>query len=229
MLSRIAVEAPAFFSYYNIVFLLEAMLATFALSAVGCIIGFLVGFFLAVTRRTTSVALLPLRVFTVAFIEVFRRVPFLVTLMMVFFISQILRFDFSMFSVALISVCLIAIAFIAEIIRAGLEAVHRTQWDTATAMNMTLFQTLRYVVVPQAWKIILPPVFSFFILFIKDTALASQIGVVELTYAGKVLNNKGFSADLVFGSILVLYFILSYPLARFGVRLEQKLATARNP
>ena len=73
-----------------------------------------------------------------------------------------------------------------------------------------------------------PPAFSFFILFIKDTALASQIGVVELTYAGKVLNNKGFSAALVFGSILILYFIISYPLARFGARLEQKLAKTRN-
>ena len=49
---------------------------------------------------------------------------------------------------------------------------------------------------------ILPPAFSFFVLFIKDTALASQIGVIELTYAGKVLNNKGFSAALVFGTIL---------------------------
>ena len=228
MLARIASEAPAFFSYYNVVFLLEAMLATFALSAVGCVIGFVAGFFLAVSRRTTSVVLLPLRTVTIAFIEMFRRIPFLVTLMMVFFVFQVLRIDISMFSVALVSVCLIATAFIAEIIRAGLEAVHRTQWDTAEAMNMSLFQTLRYVIMPQAWKIILPPVFSFFILFIKDTALASQIGVVELTYAGKVLNNKGFSAALVFGSILVLYFALSYPLARFGARLEQKLAAARN-
>ena len=207
MLARIVAEAPEFFSYYNVVFLLEAMLATFALSAIGCVFGFAAGFFLAVSRRTTSLLLLPLRSFTFAFIEVFRRVPFLVTLMMVFFVFQVLGFDISMFSVALISVCLIATAFIAEIIRAGLESVHRTQWDTAVAMNMSLFQTLRYVIMPQAWKIILPPVFSFFILFIKDTALASQIGVVELTYAGKVLNNKGFSAALVFGSVLILYFL----------------------
>ena len=228
MFARIVAEAPEFFSYYNVVFLLEAMLVTFALSAVGCVIGFAAGFFLAVSRRTTSVLLLPLRTVTVAFIELFRRIPFLVTLMLVFFVFQALGLDISMFSVALISVCLIATAFIAEIIRAGLESVHHTQWDTAAAMNMDLIQTLRYVIMPQSWKIILPPVFSFFILFIKDTALASQIGVVELTYAGKVLNNKGFSAALVFGSILILYIIISYPLARFGARLEQKLAEARN-
>jgi polar amino acid transport system permease protein len=228
MWSRILEEAPSFFSYYNVVFLLEAMLATFLLSAVGCVIGLVTGFSLAVTRRTRSMGLLPLRFLATGFIEIFRRIPFLVTLMMVFFVFQVLRFDITMFTVALLSVCLIATAFIAEIIRGGLESVHREQWDTAEAMNMSLVQTLRYVIVPQSWKVILPPIFSFFILFIKDTALASQIGVVELTYAGKVLNNKGFSAALVFGSILVLYFALSYPLAKFGLWMEKRLAPARN-
>lgn len=228
MWDRIIEEAPDFFTYYNVVFLLEAMLATFILSAVGCLFGFCSGFLLAVTRRTASWKLMPLRFVIFIFIELFRRTPFLVTLMIVFFIFQIARVDISMFTVALISVCFISTAFIAEIIRGGFESVHQTQWDTAEAMNMTLLQTLRYVIVPQAWKIILPPVFSFFILFIKDTALASQIGVVELTYAGKVLNNKGFSAALVFGSILILYFALSYPLARFGVWMEKRLAPTRN-
>lgn len=228
MWQRIIEEAPDFFTYYNMIFLLEALLTTFLLSAVGCLIGFCLGFFLAVTRRTDSWTLMPFRFISIISIELFRRIPFLVTLMLVFFVFQLANVDISLFTVALISVCFIATAFISEIIRGGFESVHQTQWDTAAAMNMTLFQTLRYVIVPQAWKIILPPVFSFFILFIKDTALASQIGVVELTYAGKVLNNKGFSAALVFGSILVLYFALSYPLARFGIWMEKRLVPARN-
>ena len=58
------------------------------------------------------------------------------------------------------------------------------------------------MIVPQAWPVILPPAFAFMVVFIKDTALVSQIGVVELTFAGKVLNNRGFSALLVFGTIL---------------------------
>ncbi|GMQ75054.1 MAG: amino acid ABC transporter permease [Gammaproteobacteria bacterium] len=228
MWDRIIEEAPSFFSYYNGVLLLEAMLATFLLSAVGCVIGSVAGFFFAATRRTTSPALMPLRGATVLFVELFRRIPFLVTLMLVFFVFQIMKIDVTVFTIALVTVCLIATAFIAEIIRGGFEAIHRNQWDTAAAMNMSLWQTLRHVVLPQAWKIILPPIFSFFILFIKDTALASQIGVVELTYAGKVLNNKGFSAALVFGTILILYFALSYPLARFGTWIEVRLATSRN-
>ena len=228
MWQRIVEDAPQFFTYYNLIFLFKALLATFLLSAIGCLVGLLTGFFLAISRRTTAASLLPLRGLTLLFVEAFRRIPFLVTLMLVFFCFQLLKFDISVFTVALISVCLIATAFIAEIVRGGLESVHRNQWDTAETLNFSYFQTLRYVIVPQAWKVILPPVFSFFILFIKDTALASQIGVVELTYAGKVLNNKGFSAALVFGTILLLYFLLSYPLARFGAWLENRLAPTRN-
>ena len=71
------------------------------------------------------------------------------------------------------------------------------------------------------------PAFSFFVLFIKDTALASQIGVIELTFAGKVMANKGFPAALTFGTVLVLYFALSWPLARFGRWMEARLAPAR--
>lgn len=227
MLQQILDQAPRFFGYYNLLFLLQALAATFLLSLVGCVLGFLFGFLLAVTRRTTGWRMAPLRGLVIAYTESFRRIPFLVTLMLVFFALQAVKLETSMFTVALCSVGLIATAFIAEIVRSGLESVHHNQWDAATAMNFSYVQTLRYVVVPQAWKVMLPPAFSFFVLFIKDTALASQIGVVELTFAGKVLANKGFPAALTFGTILVLYFLLSWPLARFGRWMEVKLAPAR--
>ena len=131
-------------------------------------------------------------------------------------------------TVALIAVFLIAAAYLSEIIRGGFESVHKNQWDAASAMNFTMLETIRFVILPQAWRVILPPAFAFFVMFIKDTALASQIGVIELTYAGKVLNNKGFSAALVFGTLLLLYFAISYPLARLGARLEVRLARARH-
>ena len=228
MLARIFEELPEFMGYYNVIFLGQALLGTFVLSAAGCIFGFVCGFGIAVLRRAERTLLWPVKAVSLIYVEVFRRVPFLVTLMAIFFAFQLSGFDLSTFSVALIAVCLIASAFIAEIIRSGLDSVHANQWDAAAAMNMSYLQTLRLVIVPQAWKIILPPAFSFFILFIKDTALASQIGVMELTYAGKVLNNKGFSASLVFGSILILYFLLSYPLTRFGAYMEARLGAPRN-
>ena len=224
MLDRIIEEAPRFFTYYNLIFLGQAALTTLALTAVGCLGGFFFGFLMAAMRQTRSWPAWPLRALAFLVTELFRRIPFLVTLFIFFYAFEILDLNLSVFWVATTAVVVIAAAFIAEIVRAGFESVHHNQWDAAAAMNFSLPMTLRYVVLPQAWKVILPPAFSFFILFIKDTALASQIGVVELTYVGKVLNNKGFSAALAFGSILVLYFALSYPLTKLGQRVEARLA-----
>src|SRR5262245_36590831 len=224
MLTRVVSELPEFFGYYNVIFLAKAALATFALSAIGSITGVLAGLAMTVTRLTRSRWLAPLRWLAVLVTELFRRIPFLVTLMLVFFAFQLSGFDLPLIAVALIAIFLIASAYLTEIIRAGFESVHPNQWDAAAAMNFSMLETIRYVIVPQAWRVILPPAFGFFILFIKDTALASQIGVIELTYAGKVLNNKGFSAALVFGTLLALYFLISYPLSRLGARLEARLA-----
>ena len=80
------------------------------------------------------------------------------------------------------------------------------------------------IVLPQSWKVILPPAAAFVVMFIKDTSLASQLGVIELTFAGKMLVNRGFSPVLGFGAILICYFALSYPLSRFAAYLEKRLA-----
>jgi polar amino acid transport system permease protein len=225
---RLISEIPAFFGYYNLLFLMKAALATITLSAIGALTGIIAGLGLALLRLTLSPWLAPARWIAIILTEFFRRVPFLVTLMLVFFASQLSGLDLPLFAVALIAVFFIAAAYLAEIIRAGFESVHRNQWDAAVAMNFTMLETVRHVILPQAWRVILPPAFAFFVLFIKDTALASQIGVLELTYAGKVLNNKGFSAALVFGTLLLLYFCISYPLTRLGAHLEARLAPTRH-
>lgn len=224
MLEMILAEWPRFATVYNLVFLLEAAGTTLALSVLGVVLGSLLGLVLALARRTRAPLLAPLRGLAWAFTQLFRRVPFLVTLMLAFFLFQASGLDLPLFAVAAVTVTLIAAAFLSEIVRAGLDAVHPNQWEAAETMNFTLAQTIRHVILPQAWPFILPPAFGFFVMFIKDTALASQIGVIELTYAARVLNNKGFSATLSFGTVLLLYFALSYPLARLGAKLETRLA-----
>lgn len=228
MLAQIAEEWPRFATYYNFIFIAQAALTTLALSALGCGLGTLIGLSIAVVRVTKSRWLMPLRWLALLFTEIFRRVPFLVTLMLCFFAFQLSGADVPLFVVAAVSVTVIAGAYLAEIIRGGFKSVHRNQWEAAATMNFSLIDTIRLVVLPQAWRIVLPPAFGYFVMFIKDTALASQIGVIELTYVGKVLNNKGFSAALSFGVILIVYFVMSYPLARLGTYLETRLASSRH-
>jgi polar amino acid transport system permease protein len=226
--SDILAQIPRVFTVYNLMLLGEAALTTLLLSAVGCLAGLVFGFLLTLARMSHSPLLWPLKAFALLYVEVLRRVPFLVTLMLFFFGAQVLGFDMSPLAIALISTSVISTAFVAEIVRGGLLAVKPAQVEAAAVMNFSAWQSLRLVRLPQAWPLILPPVFGYFVLFIKDTALASQVGVLELTQAGKILNTKGFSAALVFGAVLLLYFVISYPLSRLGAHLESRLGASRH-
>jgi polar amino acid transport system permease protein len=221
-------EAPRFFSYYNLVFLGEAFLYTALLSLVGCVLGFCVGFGLAVLRHPRLNRFAPLRWLATGYVEVFRRIPFLVKLMVVFFAFQLARFDVGMFAVAATTLALSASAFSAENIRAGLESIHPNQWDAAEVMNLGGMAALWRIILPQAWRVIIPPSMIYSVGLVKSTSIASQISVLELTYAAKVLNQKGFSAALCFGTILVLYFALCWPLNLFAAHLEKRLAPTRH-
>ncbi|TQX85208.1 MULTISPECIES: amino acid ABC transporter permease [Rhizobium] len=228
MLKDILVQIPQVFTSYNILLLAEAALTTLYLSAVGCLVGVVFGTLLSLARLSRSPLVFPFKAVAFVYVEVFRRVPFLVTLLMFFFGAQVIGLDLSPLAITVISTSIISTAFVAEIIRAALAAVSPSQLETAAVMNFSPWQILYHVRWPQAWPLILPPVFGYFVLFIKDTALASQIGVLELTQAGKILNTKGFSALLVFTTILVLYFLISYPLARLGTYLESYIGASRH-
>jgi len=228
MIARTLQEAPGFFTGYNILFLLQAMGATLVLSVGGCFVGSAVGLGLTLARASETRALLPARIAAWIFVEFFRRVPPLVVLLLAFFATNLLRGQISLFGIAMIGLCLVATASLTEIIRGGIESVHLAQWESAESLNFGYFRTFFWVVLPQAWRVILPPAISFMLLFIKDTAFASQLGTLELTYAGKVLTTKGFSAALAYGSVLVLYFVLSSTLAGLGNWLEKRVAFPRN-
>jgi polar amino acid transport system permease protein len=226
-MERILEQVPRFFSPENIGFLLQAAGLTLGMTLVGCTIGFGLAFVLVYLRQTPGLWALPLRVICIAYVEIFRRIPFLVVIYLVLFFIQTVATDASLFTIAVIAICIYAVAYTADIIRGGLESVPHTQVEAAQAMNLSRFQTTFQIVLPQAWPVIIPPAIAFAVSFIKDTALVSQIGVFELTFRGKELNNQGFSGVLVFGTIALCYFLMSFPLSMLGQYLEKRLATPR--
>ncbi len=226
-MERILEQLPRFFAPGNLWLLVEAAGYTLGMTLVGCTIGFFLAFLLVYLRQTPGLWALPLRVVCIAYVEIFRRIPFLVVIYLVLFFIQTVATDASLFTIAVIAICTYAIAYTADIIRGGLESVPRTQVEAAQTMNMSRLQTTLMVVLPQAWPVIIPPAIAFAVSFIKDTALVSQIGVFELTFRGKELNNQGFSGILVFGTIALCYFIISFPLSMLGQHLEKRLATPR--
>ena len=111
-MDRILEELPSFFSIWNIAFLFKAMSITFLLSVIGCLVGFGLGTVLAIFRKTSASFLLPIRFLIVIYTEIFRRVPFLVSLLLIFYVFQIGKISDSLFLIAIVTVCLIATAFI---------------------------------------------------------------------------------------------------------------------
>ena len=226
-MDRILEQAPRFFSGPNLTLLLESAMLTLGMTLAGCLIGFGLAFVLVFLRQTPGLWALPLRLVCITYVEVFRRIPFIVVIYLVLFFIQTVTPDASLFTIAVIAICLYAVAYTADIIRGGLESVPRTQIEAAEAMNLSRLQTNLRIVLPQAWPVIVPPAIAFAVSFIKDTALVSQVGVFELTFRGKELNNQGYSGILVFGTIAFCYFLLSFPLSLLGQHLEKRLATPR--
>jgi polar amino acid transport system permease protein len=226
-MDRVIAQLPEFFSLNNVLFLLQAMGMTLALTFVGCGLGFLFAFAVVYARQTPGVWALPLRAAAIFYVEAFRRIPFLVTAFLVlFFIGAFVK-GASLFLIAVIAIILYATAYAADIIRGGFESIPRAQVEAAEALNFSRWQRVTMVILPQAWPVILPPAMVFMVAFIKDTALVGQIGVFELAFRGRELNNQGYSGLLVFTTIAALYFVMSYPLTRLGAWLEKRLAAPR--
>jgi len=228
MTANIVAQAELFFTRSTAVLLAEAAFNTVYLTVLGCLVGLALGFAIALLRTSHSAWAFPMRIFAAAYVEIFRRIPFLVVLFLVLFTMQALAPMLSAFAIAAISVSIVSTAFMAEIIRAGFTSVPRQQIEAAEVMNFSRWRIVRLVILPQAWKVILPPAISFFVMFIKDTALASQMGVLELMFAGKTLSNRGHPSLLTFGTVLLIYYCISWPVARLGKQLEVRFGGTRH-
>ncbi len=222
----LAAEAPRFFTYWNMLFLGQAILNTLIASVLGCGLGYALGFILAVLRLPQVMPLSPMRAAAILWVEAFRRIPFLVLLLLVFFLTQALRLEAPLWAIAVAAVAVRMSALAAENIRAGLDSVRPQQWEAALTMNLAPLAALFRIVLPQSWRVILPPSIVHVLSMVKETSLVSQIGFIELTFAAKMLTQRGFSAILTYGTALVMYFLISWLLASLARAAGRKL-TAR--
>ena len=217
-----------FFRPETLGLLFQAIGLTITLTVIGCVTGFICAFLVVYARQSQGWLALPVKIAAILFVELFRRIPFLViTYLVLFFLAVIVK-GASLFIIAIVAISIYATAYLSEIIRTGLESVPRQQIEAAQAMNFSRCQTLINVIIPQSWPAVLPPAFAFMVAFVKDTSLVSQIGVFELAFRGRELVNQGMSGLFAFGMISLIYFLLSYPLTRLGRRLERRLAPSRH-
>ena len=211
------------FGLSEFLFIVQAAQWTLALSAIAFVGGALLGLVVALSRTSeNAVARNAARVF----IQVFQGTPLLLQLFLIFFGAPVLGFDINPWVAAGVALVLNSAAFLAEIWRGCIEAVPRGQWEAAQALNLKYVARMRFVVLPQAFKIALPPTVGYMVQIIKGTSLAAIIGFAEITRAGQIINNATFQPLHVFTTVAALYFVICWPLSLLAARMERKRARA---
>ena len=168
-----------------------------------------------------------LEVPTKLYIEFFQGTPLLMQLFLFFFGVALFGIEVSPWMAAGLALTLWTSAFLTEIWRGCVEAIPKGQWEASASVAMNYIEQMRYVILPQALRIAIAPTVGFSVQVIKDTALASIIGFVELTKAGTMINNATFRPFLVYSLVALIYFGLCFPLSWYAKRLEGKLNVAR--
>ncbi|GGH60131.1 amino acid ABC transporter permease [Comamonas phosphati] len=207
-------------------FLLQGAWGTLVLSALTFAVGGLAGLALAMGRISPA---RPVRTAFAAWIQLIQGTPLLVLMGLCFYGPSIMGMgSVPALLAAAIAMSIYASAFLGEIWRGCIQAVHKSQWEAAECLGLTRWQRMRQVVLPQALRIATPPTVGFAVQIVKNTSVASLvIGFAELSYNAKVLNNSTFQPFVYFGSAALLYFAMCYPLSRWSLALERKLNASR--
>jgi polar amino acid transport system permease protein len=189
------------------------------------------GLLLAVLRSLPGAALAPIRLLATAYVDLFRALPGILVVSMLGFGIPALEIEGvpnDEFFWALVALTLLYSAYVSEVYRAGIDSVHPSQAAAARSLGLSQLQAMRFVVLPQAIRRVVPPLLNDFIGLQKDTALVSVLGVVEVFRAAQIRQSATFNST-PYVITAVIFILLTIPLARLVdwlVRREQRRASA---
>ncbi len=212
------------FGWPEIFFIIRAAGWTLLLTAIAFLIGSLIGGVFAI-MRLSRIRLL--RRFAAGYILVIQSIPVLMVLFMSYYGLSALGFELPPFLAASASLSIYVSAYLAEIWRGSIESVPRQQWEASASLALTTAQQYRYIILPQAIRISLPPTVGFLVQLVKNTSIVSVVGFVDLSRAGQLVNNATFDAFRIFAAVAALYFAICFPLSRLSRTLERKLHASR--
>ncbi len=156
------------------------------------------------------------------YVEIFRNTPVLAQLFIIYFSLPTFGINIDPVPAAIIGLGLNGGAVLSEVFRSGLNAIHHGQREAALAVGMTPWVSLREIILPQTWRITLPPLGNYAIALLKDTAVVSAIAAPEIMFWARNLVTSTFQTTFVYVLAALLYFCLSFPLARMVERFERQ-------
>jgi len=209
-------KIPVFLPY-----LLRGALVTVEITLASLAVAIAVGLVLALLRHARVPVLGAL---ASAYIELLRAIPVLTTLFIIYFGLAYAGIRLSSFAAAVTGLGMLGAAYMAEIHRAGIESVHKGQREAALSIGMTPSKAMRWVVLPQASRVVIPPTANYAIGLLKDTAVVSTVAAPELIFAAKTLVSQTILPMQVYLMAALVYLALSLPLARLARRLELRFS-----
>ncbi len=209
--------------------LLSGIKVTFQLSLVSIVLSFFLGLLIAVMRMSS---LGPVRWFAHGYLEFFRNTPLLVQIFFWYFGSYkilpmavndwLVKTNFE-FAAAVIALTIYTSAFIAEDVRSGIRSIPREQMEAARSSGFSYIQSMRYIILPQAVRITVPPLINQFLNLTKNSSLAMTIGVMELTYQARQVESYTFKGFEAFTAATLVYVVISLVIAGFMTLYGRKV------
>ena len=200
--------------------LLEGLQVTIYIFVIAIILGFLIGLVMSLLRLAPSKTL---NWIAKVYVNAIRGTPFIVQLFFIYFgINSLHLLSLNSTTAGIITVAINAGAYFAEIIRAGIQSIDKGQTEAARSIGFTGSQTMRYVVLPQAFRRMLPTITNQSIISLKDTSLLSVIGIADLTQQGQIQASATFEAFKIWLAVGVIYFIIIYLLTLLANFVERR-------
>jgi len=199
--------------------LLRGAIMTVQITAGALVIAIVLGLMMAVIK-TSRVRVV--RFLVDAYIEIFRGIPALTLLFILYFGLAYSGLQIKSVPAAILGLGLVGCATLTEVFRSGFEALHHGQREAALAVGMTPIMAMRNIILPQAVRITLPPIGNYAIGLLKDTAIVSAIAAPEIMFYARNLVTSTFDTTTIYVLAAILYFCLSFPLARIVSRLEER-------
>lgn len=203
----------------SIPFLLQGIPMTLILSILGMILGLVLGFFLALARGSKRITLRwPARMY----ISFMRGTPMIVFLFLLYFGLPVIGVELTAFFAATLAFGLNSAAYIAEINRASLNSIDEGQWESARALNIAYWPTMRTIILPQAIRIAIPPLSNVFLSIVKGTSLAAMITVPELFQKAQIVAGRTFDSMTMYILVALIYWPICGAISYMQDKLEEK-------
>lgn len=208
------------YEYRNL--FLSGLKYTLLLALIGVFCGFVLGIIVSLLRMSKWSVL---RFIATAWVEFLRGTPMLVQLFLIHYGLVELGLEFSAIQSGAITLTINSSAYLAEIFRAGIQGVDRGQMEAARSLGMRQGMTMRYIVLPQALKNVLPAIGNEFITIIKESSIVSMIGVADLLFQARNITAITYEGLTPLIIISIMYFILTFTLSKLLGILERRLNT----